>query len=244
MPLSQILLKYLSRFSRVNRCFFCHDTCQKIICRDCEQNLPFLTQICERCATPLFTLSDPICGKCLKDKHHFYETIAVPFSYHFPINAFIIRLKFLKDLKYARLLGELFAEHLAKKYEIAAKPACIIPVPLHVTRLRERGFNQALEIAKPIAKALSIPIRLDLVKRVKNTLPQSNLSKKERKQNMRSAFTINKIEGLQHIAVIDDVITTGQTILALSASLKQAGIKTIDVWCVSKRILGFSENNR
>ena len=145
----------------------------------------------------------------------------------------------MKELNYARFLGELFVPLLKSKYENKPLPECIIPMPLHQTRLQERGFNQATEIAKPIAKALNVPINHKIVYRQKETLRQSQLSKKKRRRNMQSAFLVNQTMTQKHVAVLDDVITTGETILSLCKALKNAGIKTIDVWCLAKRTLAY-----
>jgi ComF family protein len=119
---------------------------------------------------------------------------------------------------------------------ITAKPDCIIPVPLHSRRLRERGYNQALEIARPLAKHLNIPIDVTSFRRIKATVPQAMLSYDDRANNIRGAFAINKAISYKHIVVIDDVITTGATITEFCKTLLQSGDVTIEVWALARAI--------
>ena len=110
-------------------------------------------------------------------------------------------------------------------------------MPLHNTRLRERGYNQALELARPIAKRLAIPLHTHLLQRHKTTLAQARLSLTDRARNVENAFTIKaNIRGC-HVSLVDDVTTTGHTLRSASAALKQAGAKRVDIWCAAKAIL-------
>jgi ComF family protein len=180
-----------------------------------------------------------LCEFCWKKLPRFStEEIFAPFKYQEPINDFITALKFGEKLPYAKLLSEIMYEPLLEYYQNRPKPEIIIPVPLHKKRLRERGFNQALEIAKPLAKKLQIPLDYNFVIRVKNTLAQSSLSVKDRQKNIRNAFLIQKKiaakQKYQHVAIIDDVITTGNTIDELCKVLRENGITKIDIWCAAK----------
>lgn len=106
-------------------------------------------------------------------------------------------------------------------------------MPLHWTRLRERGYNQAMEIAKPVAKALQIPIDKGVI-RHKATQAQAMLSAKERGQNVANAFSTNSSYQGKHLVIIDDVVTTGQTIRAISNLLSERGANRIDIWCIAR----------
>jgi ComF family protein len=110
----------------------------------------------------------------------------------------------------------------------------ILPVPLHPGRLRQRGFNQALELARPIARQYRLPLLLNHVKRVKNTLEQSSLSGKERKTNLRQAFSLVKGINYPAIAIVDDVMTTGSTVEELSGLLKKNGVNYVEIWCLAR----------
>ena len=110
-------------------------------------------------------------------------------------------------------------------------PDGLLPVPLHSSRQRERGYNQALELARPIAKQLQIPLFNDLATRIKPTPPQSSLSLRQRRHNLKDAFIVNYSVKNKHIAIIDDVMTSGTTVNALAHKLKQAGARRVSVWC-------------
>lgn len=207
-------------------------------CYACLQDLPILPQACYKCAQFLPTINPTttlLCGTCLHEPPPFDATYAL-FPYIFPISNMIIQLKFHHQLIYANALGELMAVKIANGwYHKKSLPELIIPVPLHAARLRARGFNQALEIAKPLAKALHIPIDPFGLKRIKPTAIQSHLKAKAREQNVDQAFILTKDYANCRVCLIDDVITTGQTITACAKVLRQAGVKTIDVWCCARR---------
>lgn len=149
----------------------------------------------------------------------------------------ISSLKFQHQLVYAQTLGELLVDKIKIWYQSQTLPQLIIPVPLHLKRLRERGFNQALEIARPIAKHFSLPIDARSIKRHKQTEPQSVLPARLRTQNLNNAFSTSALFTGLTIAVIDDVITTGATITAFCKKIKQQGAAHIHVWCCAKQHL-------
>jgi len=156
------------------------------------------------------------------------------FPYEAPIVQFIIQLKFCANLPVARLFSELLLERITTAwYKSSPLPDLILPIPLHRQRLSERGFNQALEIAKPIAKKLKLPIDSG-IKRIKPTAAQSGLSATGRKRNIKSAFKSTRDYRGQTIALIDDVVTTGSTVTECSKLLKQRGANAIHVWCVAR----------
>ncbi len=177
-----------------------------------------------------------LCGQCLRYAPSYDTTLAL-WPYQPPVTRLISALKFKRQLKYANLLGQLLAEYLWQCHlQGYCLPEVIIPVPLHVARLRARGFNQSLEIARPIAKALHIAIDVDSCQRIRATLAQSSLPAKQRKRNMRNAFAIVKAIAVKHVAIIDDVVTTGHTVNELSKQLRKAGVQRIDIWCCARAI--------
>ncbi len=195
-------------------CLCCHDICPTGIslCPRCLPNLPWQFHNNQE-----LLLGSPA---------------IILFHYEAIITRFIMQLKFQKKLYIANLLGNLLAEKI--QYQQCIYPQAIIPVPLHNKRLRERGFNQSLEIAKPISKALKIPIITKGVKRAKFTLPQATLKSKARYNNVRNAFICEKPLSINHVAIVDDVITTGQTIKELINTLNNNGIKQFQIWCTAK----------
>jgi len=134
------------------------------------------------------------------------------------------------------LFGALLAERVRNNYRDQSFPECIIPVPLHAQRLRERGFNQALELARATAKQLLVPVEWQSCRRIRATPAQSQLLAAQRAANLKNAFQIIKPFRHKHVAIIDDVVTTGHTVTELSKALQRAGVERIDVWCVARTI--------
>lgn len=212
-------------------CYLCAKslTSSLMICHDCHCKLPWNISACRQCALPL--AAGKQCGACLSDPPAFNRCLT-PFRYEAPISTLIVQLKFQQKLGCARILSQLLHEYI--RQQPSYLPECIIPIPLHQQRLRQRGFNQALEIAKPLGKALNIPVLHNACYRRKNTLPQSQLSASARRSNIASAFALRRKTVFQHVAIIDDVMTTGHTVRALSKLLRQEGVETIDIWCCAR----------
>ena len=143
------------------------------------------------------------------------------------------QLKFGHHLPYANLFGELMTASL-RNYYGSALPDLIIPVPLHKKRLQERGFNQSLEIAKQISRMTKIPLGRYQIIRHKATKPQAQCKAHERNHNIKNAFLTKKVVKGEHIILLDDVITTGSTLLECYHTLKKTGISRIDLWAVAR----------
>jgi ComF family protein len=143
----------------------------------------------------------------------------------------VTQLKFNRQYMHARLLGSLLAEHVSACAEL---PNCLIPVPLHPKRYRERGFNQSIEIARHLSKQLHVPLDLHSCTRRRDTAHQAELPAKQRLKNMRGAFEIVAPLRYQHAAIIDDVMTTGATVSALAHALKSQGVNRVDVWVCAR----------
>ena len=136
-------------------------------------------------------------------------------------------------MKYSRLMGELLAQQISQGCSIW--PDCLIPVPLHHSRLLERGYNQAFQIADIIGKRLNIPVEQDHVRRITSQAPQATLNARDRSKNLRSAFTVDaSVVNGKNITIIDDVYTTGATTRALALTLKKAGASRISVWAFAR----------
>ncbi len=227
------------------QCVLCDATTQNKLdlCQACLEELPWLQSACRICAQPLLHHDDNvICGECIKCQPAYQRTLALC-HYESPLPYFIQQLKFNKKLLYARLLSELMVSRIRHYYHETSLPEYIVPVPLHAKRIRERGFNQALEIAKPIAKQLQIPLLTHHVKRIRHTQAQAELPANQRRKNLRNAFAIKKPIQAKHVAIIDDVVTTGNTVCELAITLKRADIENIDVWCCARtHIDGLSQS--
>ncbi len=199
-------------------------------CHHCAQDLPKVQPACYQCGIQLKPPQVGLCGACLTAPPC-YDRVISAFGYAHPIRQLMARYKFQHQLS----LAPIFARSLLTQIELSRlRVEALLPVPLHPTRLRQRGFNQALELAKPIAKALQKPLLLKSIQRKRNTQNQSDLAAKQRIKNLRNAFEC--VESLQHksVAIIDDVMTTGSTANELANTLKQNGADYVEVWCVAR----------
>jgi ComF family protein len=203
------------------------------LCADCLGDLPYNNVACAQCASPLSVqaVAGSLCGRCQQTPPS-YDRAFSAFHYTHPVAQLIHRLKFNAKLNMARLLGELMADHLHSK--IQTRPELIIPVPLHRSRLRGRGFNQALEIARPVAGKLGIPIDYQSCVRARATVDQLGLTAKQRRANVKDAFSVVRPVQARHVAVMDDVMTTGHTLEEVAKVLRTAGVEQIDVWVVAR----------
>lgn len=214
-------------------CFLCGDSSNQSLCAACIADLPYQRHACIRCAK---TLSETgVCENCQTNPPPYTHTQAV-FSYQYPIDKLILAAKFHQNLAVLKLLGDLMAQHLTLQLISQSSPDILIPVPLHPKRLRQRGYNQSLELAKYISKQTGIPLDYKTCQRIKNTRPQTTLSQQQRQTNVIGAFQVRNLKSSwQHIVLIDDVMTTGSTIQELAKVFKEAGVATVDVWCCARR---------
>ncbi len=211
-------------------CFLCAAPAGgELLCPACATGLPYLgAERCPVCALP--TPGSDICGACLKQPPHFDATHAV-FRYEAPLDSLIQALKYAHRLASADFLGSALARIAA-----APRPDLIVPVPLSPARLAERGFNQAVEIARPLARALGAALELDHIHRRRDTLPQASLPWRERAKNIRHAFECDLDLNGKTVLVIDDVMTTGATLDELARTLKAHGASRVEN-CVLARAL-------
>lgn len=198
------------------------------LCTGCRAALPWNHNACPRCALP--TPHGELCGACLRRPPPLDATTAC-FTYGFPLDRLVPRFKFHQDLAAGRLLAELATPHLRQ----AARPQALVPVPLHRARLRARGYDQALELARPLARALSLPLSADALLRPRATAPQSELDAATRRRNLRQAFAVDPAAKLPgHVALVDDVMTTGATLAACARALRRAGVQRVDAWVIAR----------
>ncbi len=203
------------------------------LCPGCLADLPHNRHPCSRCAHPLpwDLQASGVCGACQslpppQDASH------IPFLYRDAIPSLVIGAKFHGRLNHARLLGLCLARSL--RQEGIRRPDIIIPVPLHPQRIRERGYNQALEIARALSRELAIPVEPSLCARLRSTPPQVGLEREERRNNVRGAFGVMGPVTGGHLVILDDVVTTGGTAGELARVLRQAGAARIDLWAVAR----------
>ena len=200
------------------------------LCAACAADLVHNRIACPRCALPMQTPA-PLCGECLQHEPPFAAAFA-PFVYASPLDQLVTRLKFGRNLAAGRVLSELWIDAL--RAASPSLPDALIPVPLHPDRLRERGYNQALELARPLAKAFGIPLRDDVLVRTRATSAQSNLDAQERHRNLRGAFSVAGGTLPAYVAVVDDVMTTGATLHECAHTLLRAGVERVDAWALGR----------
>jgi ComF family protein len=204
------------------------------LCPGCIRDLPWIAHSCGLCGLPLPADSHGrYCGQCQQHPPPFSRTHAV-WRYLPPLDALIRRMKFHHDVAAAETLGKLLATSLAA--QALPRPDAILPVPLHPRRLRLRGFNQALQIARPVARQLQLPVLTRHCQRQRDTLAQSELPLRARSANVRNAFLVHRPISARHVAIIDDVMTTGHTVTELARQLRRAGVEEISVWCCARTV--------
>ena len=230
------------------------------LCAACHSALPRNDLACPRCALPMglpaavrlpvapaasaaavparerwppppacATGPPAMCGACLQRPPPLDATWAA-FLYAAPLDRLLPRYKFHGDLAAGRLLAQL----MAQAWSGDVRPQALVPVPLHQARLRRRGYDQALELARPLATALDLPLRCDLLQRVRATAAQSQLDAASRRRNLRGAFRAEGRELPAHVALVDDVMTTGATVHAAAEALRQAGVARVDAWVCAR----------
>jgi len=213
------------------RCLVCREAAPPgaDLCRACSAGLPWNRVACPRCAMPLAAAGET-CGDCLRRPPPLQEAHAA-FVYGFPLDRLLPRFKFHRDLAAGRLLAGCMAERFAA----LPRPDALLAVPLHRARLRRRGYDQALELAKPLSRALDLPLLAGTLVRGRGTAPQSELDAAARKRNLRGAFAVDARAALPgHVVLVDDVMTTGATLHAAAKALRRAGVRRVDAWVCAR----------
>ncbi|MGC5699620.1 ComF family protein [Pseudomonas sp. NFXW11] len=207
------------------------------LCDPCADELPWLGAQCMHCALPLPT-AGLTCGQCLLHPPAFQQVIAA-WRYDFPLDALISRFKHQAKWPFGRLMAELLAQFLHYRFnEGLPRPDSLLPVPLSRQRLRQRGFNQAEMLARWLGKELQLKVAGDLLRRRLDTPAQQGLDARARRRNLRQAFSLTgevevEVAG-RHLALVDDVLTTGATAQALARLLMDAGARRVDVYCLAR----------
>jgi ComF family protein len=218
-------------------CVFCGDDSGAQTCCDgCRDDLPWISNPCRGCGVPL---SDghprDYCAVCCQpagpDLH-----IRSALIYAYPLDRIIAGAKFHQRLDFAAALGGLLGDYLCRPAAVVSGefPDVIVPVPLHRRRLAARGFNQAAEIAAPVARRLGVPLHIDGCARVRHTIEQSSLTGRARRRNLIGAFVARSDLAGMHVAIVDDVLTTGTTVAAVAAAVFKAGARKVNIWTVAR----------
>jgi ComF family protein len=231
LSLGRVASGALQRFILPHHCLLCGAAGEDglDLCRECARELPRNRTCCARCALPL---PEPAaqCGQCQRRPPP-WDAAWVPFRYAWPLDRLESRFKFSANLAAGRVLASLWLREPLPP----ALPAWIVPVPLHLARLRQRGYNQALELARPLAKRLGPALRCDGLLRQRATAAQTELGAVQRRRNVRGSFAVHdKVAWPDHVALLDDVMTTGATLAECARMLKRAGVQRVDVWALAR----------
>lgn len=205
------------------RCPVCDGISSQGICGLCRRKLSFITEdYCMRCGKPLENERQEFCSDCKRKKHFFIQGRSL-LSYQGPVRRSLYRLKYANKREYAEAYGKEMARYLGRWIR-QQKITKIVPVPLHPSRQRTRGYNQAALLARSLGKQISIPVDEKLLYRKKKTAPQKTLTGLERKANLSDAFAVRgNICAGERLLLVDDIFTTGSTVDAAARILKQAG---------------------
>jgi ComF family protein len=204
---------------------------QLAVCNACIDLLPRLETVCHYCAYPLPKTNYLVCGNCIK-KPPYFDRASITYSFEEPIRSLLHHFKYHNGLYLAS-----FFSHLIMRSVIASnkRPQCLIPVPMHPHRIKQRGFNQAAILTKILAQTLQLPYHLTYCQKIINTAPQASLDQKQRHKNLRQVFKAKTLP-YQHVALIDDLLTTGSTANELALTLKKTGVQKIEVWCCARTL--------
>src|SRR5262245_16356285 len=199
---------------------------ERLVCAACAADLPQIVEACPRCAGP--SPGGAVCGVCTTRPPEFDATVA-PWRYEFPVDRLVLALKFGGRLALAEAFGAALADRVAGR-----RIDALVPMPLGPARLVERGFNQALEIARHLARATGLALARELARRVRDTTPQTDLPHDARAANVRGAFECGLGVAGCALAVVDDVMTTGASLEELARTLKRAGAERVENWVVAR----------
>jgi len=224
---TDVLRKWIGVWALPQHCVLCMEPGASL-CEPCREDLPGLrAERCPVCAHQ--SVRAEICGQCLAHPPR-YAKVSAAVSYSFPIDAVIRRLKYAADLALIEPLASLLTRRVADEM----RPDCIVPMPLSAQRLRERGFNQSLEIGRAVAARLEIPLFRAACRRIRHTAPQAGLPLDQRQANIRGAFACDTQVNAMRVAVIDDVITSGATLNEVARVLLKAGAVEVRGWVVAR----------
>jgi ComF family protein len=216
-------------------CVLCRDWCWRPLCEPCLQRFAPLLPRCAGCAR---TMPMPVvrCGECARQASAFQHCVTGT-DYAAPWERLIAGFKFHQKTELAAAFCELMLRSVSAADD-ASRPALLLPVPLSRERLRERGYNQAWELARRLARRLGIAARADVLQRSRDTPHQIGMSRVERAHNLRDAFWIEPAQRARlrdaHVVLVDDVLTTGATAHAAALTLTRAGAARVDVWVAAR----------
>lgn len=215
-------------------CLLCGDTAETggkatQLCSGCVNDMPLLGEVCRICAEPVQGVAS-ICHHC-EEQTPAFESVSAAYRYAWPINVLITAFKFDGQYLYGDSLAKLMVKRMADHHPVVD---FIVPTPLHPERLAQRGYNQAEVLAEALAEQFGIKLDNDLLIRRINTEPQSGKNRRQRLENLSKAFAVTRQLNGEHIALVDDVLTTGVTADRMANALLLAGAGSVDVWVLAR----------
>jgi ComF family protein len=207
------------------------------LCRGCASELPRIGHCCLQCGLPLNHNGDRFCSHCLRKPPPWDFAIAA-LAYRFPVDQLVCRFKFGRSLACSQVLSRELIHAIQCRRGLL--PGCILPVPLHRLRHISRTFNQADVLARQVGKTLKLPVYGSILQRRRRTRAHSGLDALTRKKNIKGAFTCrfpaDQRRSLEHVALVDDVMTTGATLAECARTLKKAGAGIVSVWVAARTL--------
>ncbi len=210
-------------------CALCGATSCGLLCTGCHGDLPRLNRVCSLCG---LATEVPVCAAC-RIKPPQWQHLVAPFAFAYPVSKVVHEFKYSGAVFWESFLaGEMVKRARALHVPL---PEALMPVPIHPRRLAERGFNQALELARGISQETAISLLSGTLERIESRLPQVGLSAARRRNNVRGAFRIIPHQPVpSSVAIVDDILTTGATAHEIAKVLRKAGVKRLQVWVVAR----------
>jgi ComF family protein len=212
------------------------------LCGPCADELPRVGHCCLQCSLPLSHNTDRLCGHCLRKPPSWDFAIAA-LAYQFPVDQLVCRFKFGRNLACGQVLSCELIQAIQYRRSLLPDcilPGCILPVPLHRMRHFSRTFNQADLLARQVGKTLKLPVYGSVLRRRRHTRAHSGLDALARKKNIKGAFECSvpavKRTSFEHVALVDDVMTTGATLAECARILKKAGVHSVSVWVAARTL--------
>jgi len=227
-------LQIIQQYLFPGQCLLCLDAtpCGEMLCSTCVEEMPLNDRHCQRCGKPM-PIAVAECGACQQAPPAF-DSVHTLYRYQLPVDRLVQKMKYDAKLHLARLFGEQLRIAASAWIRETGKPDIIVPVALHRSRLRQRGFNQSIEITRRTSKALGIKLEINRIKRIRKTDTQTELPLKQREQSVRGAFAVNGSLKNLSIVIVDDVVTNGHTVGELARVLKRAGAERVGIWGIAR----------
>jgi ComF family protein len=238
-PMRRIINSITQRWQLQALCVLCqqYHRGRFAVCEPCHTLITPLGPACRHCAEPLPDAAFLVCGRCCQKKP-WVDSVFTAYRFEEPLRTLMHEFKYRQGLHLSSYFSQLMLNALPSDLY---KTDCLVPVPMHPKRIRQRGFNQSAVLTKQLSRALKLPFSLSYCRKMTNTAPQASLNATERKKNLRGVFQA-KQGSYQHITLIDDLLTTGSTANELAKTLKAQGVQQVNLWCCARVTGGYYQS--